>query len=125
MRLEARLAATFAEGEYFAGIERAFRIERVVNAAHEYEIGVIEEERHEFAFFHTDAVFAGEAAADFDAVADDFGRGLHGALELLVVADIVENDGMEVAIASVKDVADVEAELSADFLDATESLRKF
>jgi hypothetical protein len=27
-------------------------------------------------------VFAGECAADFEAVTDDFGRGLHGAFKL-------------------------------------------
>ena len=124
MRLEARFAATLAERENFAWVERALWIEGVVNAAHEIEIGVVEVERHQLAFFHTDAVFAGETAADFDAVANDFGRGLHGALELLVVAEIVENDGMEVAIAGVEDVADVEAELIADFLYAAQSLRE-
>ena len=96
-----------------------------MNTAHEIEIGVGEEKRHEFTFFHADAVFAGEAAADLDAIANDFGGGLHGALELLVVAEIVKNDGMEIAIAGVKDVSDVEAELSADFLDAAQGLRKF
>ena len=109
--LKAGFAAAFTERENFAGIERALGIEGVVDAAHEIEVGVGEEKRHEFAFFHADAVFAGEAAADFDAIANDFGGGLHGALELRVVAGIVENDGVKIAVAGVKDVADVEAVL--------------
>jgi hypothetical protein len=125
VRFKARLAAAFAEWKDFSGIQRALRIERVVNAAHEIEVRVGEEKRHEFAFLHADAVFAGEAAADFDAVANDFRRGFHGALKLLVVAEIVENDGMEIAVAGMEDVADVEAELGTDFVNATQGLRKF
>ena len=125
VRFEACLAATFTQREDFAWIQRALRIECTVDAAHEIEIGVGEEKRHQFTFFHTDAVLAGEAAADLDAVANDFGGCLHGALELFVVAQIVENDGMKIAVAGMEDVADVESELSTDFLDAAERLRKF
>ncbi len=125
MGFEARFAAAFAERENFSGIERAFWIECVVDAAHEFEIGVGKEKRHELAFFHTDAVFTGEAAADFNAVTDDFGGCFQRALELFVVAEIIENDGMEIAVAGVEYVADVEAELGTDFLDAAESLREF
>src|ERR1700722_2948562 len=124
MRFKARFTAAFAEWENFPGIQRALRIERVVDAAHEIEIRIGEEKRHEFAFFHADAVFAGEAAADFDAVTNDLRGGFQRTLELFVVAKIVENDGMEIAIAGVEDVADVESELSADFLDAAERLRE-
>jgi len=48
---------------------------------------------HKFGFFHADAVLAGKRAADFDAIADDFGGGFQGALELRGVAGIVEYDG--------------------------------
>ena len=124
MRAKARLAATFAKRENLAGIQRTLWIERVVDAAHEVEVGVGEEKWHQFAFFHANTVFAGEAAANFDAVANDCGGGLHGALELLVVAEIVENDGMEIAVTGVKDVADLESELIADFLNAAQRLWK-
>ena len=125
MRFEARLAAAFAERKDLSGIQRTLRIECVVDAAHEIEVGIVEQERHKLAFFHPDTVFAGEAAADLDAVTNDFGRSFQSALELLVVAEIVENDGVEIAVASVENVADVESELSADFLDAAERLREF
>src|ERR1700761_9045182 len=124
MGLEARFAAAFVEREDFTGIQRTLWIKGVVDAAHEIEIGVVEEERHELAFFHADAVLAGETAAHFDAVADDFCGGFHRSLELFVVAKIVENDGMEIAVAGVEDVADVETEFGTDLLDATERLRK-
>src|SRR5713226_8451646 len=106
-------------------IEGGIGIEGVVDAAHEIEIGIGEEERHKLGFFHADAVLAGERAADFDAIADDFGGGPEGAFELLFVARIEEHDGVEVAVAGVEDVADLKAELIADLADAAQSLRKF
>src|SRR6267143_2986870 len=122
---DADFTAAFAQGEALAGIERAIGIERVMDAAHEVEVGVGENERHELGLFHADAVFAGERAADFEAVADDFGGGLHGTFELGGIARVVEDDGMQIAITGVEDVADLKTELRADFLDAAESLRKF
>src|SRR6266478_1239164 len=117
-------ALPISQGEDFAGVEGGIGIEGVVDAAHEIEVGVGLEERHELGFFHADAVLAGERAADFDAIADDFGGGLEGAFELLFVARIEEHDGMEVAVAGVKNVADLKAVLIADLLDAAESLRE-
>src|SRR4029077_3163726 len=76
-------------------------------------------------FFHTHAVFSGERATDFEAVADDFGGGLHGAFELRGVARIVKDDGVEVAVAGMKNVADLKTELCADLLDAAKGLRQF
>jgi hypothetical protein len=122
---DADFAAAFAEGKDFAGIEGGIGIEGVVDAAHEIEVGVGEEERHELGFFHADAVLAGESAANFDAIADDFGGGLQGALELRGVAGIVEHDGMQVAVAGVENVSDLKAILIADLPDAAESLGKF
>ena len=125
MRADADFAAAFAEGEDFAGIEGGIGIEGVVDAAHEIEVGIGEEERHEFRFFHANAVLAGERAADFDAIADDFCGGFESALELRGVAGIVENDGVQVAVASVENVTDLKAVLIADLPDAAQSLRKF
>lgn len=125
MRADADFAAAFAEGKDFAGIERSVRIEGVVDAAHEIEIGVGEKERHELRFFHADAVLAGKRAADFDAVTDNFGGGSQGAFELRFVAGIVKNDGMKIPVAGVENVADVKTVVRADFLDAAERLRKF
>lgn len=70
-------------------------------------------------------MFASERAADFYAVADDFGGGLHGSLELAFVARIVKNDGMKIAVAGMENVADVKAVARADFADAAKGLWKF
>ena len=96
-----------------------------MDAAHEIEVGVGEEERHKFGFFHADAVLAGKRAANFDAITDDFGGGHEGPFELSFVTRIEENDGVQVAVAGVKDVADLKAVLIADLPDAAQSLRKF
>jgi len=125
MRGDADFAAAFAEREDFAGVERAVGIKSVVNAAHEIEVGVGKKKRHELGLFHANAMLAGERAAHFHAVADDFGGGLHGAFELTFVAWIVENDGMKVAIPGVEDIAYIEAVARADFPDMAKRLRKF
>ena len=125
MRICPDFAATFVEREDFAGVEIACGIEGVVDAAHQSEVGIGEEQRHEFGFFHAHAVFSRERASDFDTITNDFGGGLHGAFELSAVARVEENNRMEIAVASVKDVADLKAELRADVLDAREGLRKF
>ena len=46
-------------------------------------------------------------------------------LELLLVARVKKNDGMEIAVAGVKNIADFEAVLAADFTDAAQGGRKF
>src|SRR6202043_4165105 len=125
LRADADFAAAFAEWEDFAGIEGGVGIEGVVDAGHEIEVGIGKEERHEFGFFHADAVFAGKRAANFDAIADDFGGYFQGALELRGVAGIVEDDGMQVAVGSVEDVADLKAVLLIHLPDAWQSLREF
>src|ERR1700682_530068 len=122
---DADFAAAFAQGKDFAGIERAMRIEGVVDPTHEVEVGVVENEWHELGLFHADAVFAVERAADFEAVANNFGGGLHGAFELGGIAGIIEDDGGKIAVTGVENVANLKTELRTDFLNAAEGLRKF
>ena len=95
-----------------------------MKTSHEREIRIGEEQRHQLAFFHADAVLAGKAAADLHAVADDFRRNFHGALELRCIARIKENDGVQVAVAGMEDVADEAAVFFAQLLDVAKSLRK-
>src|ERR1700682_1361237 len=121
----ADFATAFAERENFAGIQCGLRIESIMHAAHKIEIGVREEQRHEFVFLHADTVFTSERAANFHAVANNFGGDLDGAFELSGIARVVEHDGMKVAITGVKNVADLKARALADFLDAAQGLREF
>jgi hypothetical protein len=120
----ADFAAAFVEWENFAGVEGGIGIESVMDAAHESEIGVGKDERHKLAFFHADAVLAGESAADLDAIADDFVGGGDGSLEMRGIAGIVKNDGVEIAVAGMKDVADLESVGFSDFRNAAKGLRE-
>jgi len=95
-----------------------------VNAAHQREIIVGKNQRHQLVFFHADAVLAGERAANFDAIANDFVGGGDGAFEVRRIARIVEDDGMEVAVTGMKNVADLKTVGFGNFGDAAESLRE-
>src|SRR5713226_7259205 len=123
LRTDASFAAAVAEGEDLSGIEERGGIECVVDAAHEREVRVGKDERHELAFFHADAMLTGERAAQINAMANDFGGRFDGAAELGGIAGIEENDGMQVAVAGVKNVADGEAVFLADFIDVAKGLR--
>jgi hypothetical protein len=125
LRADASFAATFVYGKDLARVQQAGGIQGVVHTAHEGEVRVGEEQGHEFALFHANAVLSGETAANLNAVANDCGGSLEGALVLLRVARIVEHDGVEIAITGVKDVADSKAELLTDLLNAAQSLREF
>ena len=116
----------YPEGKIFAGIQRAAGIQGIVDAAHQGKICVGEKQRHEFALFHADAVLAGEAAADFDAVTDDFGGGFQGAFELSGVARIVKHDaGEDCRRRRERCCRSAKVVLLANFLDAAKRLRKF
>src|SRR5271167_503659 len=70
-------------------------------------------------------MFSGDGSAHIDAEFYDLvGRG-DDAAELVLVARFKKNQGMQVAIASMKDVSDLKPVLLADFVDMTERGRQF
>src|SRR6202050_731579 len=69
-------------------------------------------------------MFAGDGTAHFDAEADDFVRGDDCAAKLFFFASIKKNDGMQVAVAGVKNIADFESVFCAHLVDATEGVRQ-
>jgi hypothetical protein len=95
-----------------------------VHAAHERKIRVGKEKRHQLAFLHADAVLAGQAAANLHAIADDFGGDFHGALKLRGVSRIEQHDGMQIAVAGVKNITDEAAVFLTELLNVTKRLRK-
>ncbi len=124
-RTDVNFAAAFFRWENFLGIQQALRVEGVAHAAHHVEIGFAEEQRHQAIFFHADAVFAGDRAAHFDAELNDFVGGGDDAAELRFVARVEKNQRVQVAVARVKNIADLEAVLHADFIDAAQGGGKF
>ena len=59
---------------------------------------------HQLALLDADAVLAGEAAADFDAEAQNVFACLLGFALLFRIVDVVEDQRMHVAVAGVEDV---------------------
>ena len=84
---------------------------------HQIEIGVSEHQRHQFIFFHSDAVFAGERAAEFDAVAHNFSGRSDGAIVLSFIALIEKNNRVKISVACVKNISDLKIEAASDFFD--------
>ena len=80
---------------------------------------------HEVDFLDTDAVFARDATAEFDAFFEDVVAGLDGFGHLLRIAFIVEDEGMDVPITGMKNVRDAQAVFFAGLPDELHDLRQF
>src|SRR5260221_9871338 len=91
---------------------------------HQIETRVAEQQRHQFVLFHANAVLTRQRTAERNAHPDDFLGGGNGAPELFRVAWIVKNDWMEIAVARVKDIADLEAVLLSDRVNLFEGFRE-
>jgi len=63
---------------------------------------------------HPDAMLAGNCPAHLDAAANDFGACGDGAAKFIAVAAIERNQRVQIAIARMKNVADLEAVLRPD-----------
>ena len=74
-------------------------------------------------FLYTDAVLAGQAAAQFDTRAQNLLSGVHHAPGLVRVALVVHQDGMDVAVAGVKDVGDAQLVFLRHVGDALQNIR--
>src|ERR1700683_1368298 len=70
-------------------------------------------------------MLAGDRAPHRDAEADNFVSRRDCPLELLVIPRVKKNDGVQVAIAGVKNIADLESVSAANFADMTQRLREF
>ena len=114
------IAAEARGGEDFGGVGEIERVEGAADALHGGEIGFGEHFGHVLLFVFTDAMLAGDGAAGGDAEIEDFGgESLRGDL-LAGDALIVEDEWVEVAVASVKDVGDAKAGSFAEGIDFAE-----
>src|SRR5215216_4926600 len=105
----AELGAAMQRRKHLAGIEQALGVERAFEALLRLEVDLREHGRHEIALLHPDAVLAGEHAAHLDAQLEDLGAECFGALQLARLVGVVEDERMQVAVASVKHVSDAQA----------------
>ena len=111
-------------GRTLPGFKSPGRIERRAHARHQREIVRREHQRHQFIFFHADAVFAGQRAADRDAVPHDFAARRDHALKLRAIALVEKDERVKIAVAGVENIADLQVVLAADFLDAAQGFRQ-
>ena len=110
------------EREDLAGVQEPMGIEHALDAHLHGEIGARELHAHEVALLDADAVLAGEAAAGRDAHLQDLRPGELGAARLVLVVAVIEDQGMQVAVAGVEDVGDLETLRGADVRDLGEHI---
>src|SRR6185295_15993997 len=104
------------------GIAAALRVEDLSQKPHRVEIVGAELPGHEIDFLDTNAVLAGDTAAEFDASREDFVPGGQRAADLAGVAFIVEDQRVEIAVAGVEDVRDAQAVAAAAIGDKAHHL---
>src|SRR5712691_856228 len=124
VRNGAGFTARLARREHLPGITEPVRIEGVLEALHQREVGRREDERHEVHFLEPDAVLARDGAADLGAHLHDLGAGGDDARLFARLARIVEDVRMQVAVTGVEDVADAQAVRADDLVDAPEHVRQ-
>src|SRR4051812_14061760 len=95
----------------------ALRVEGVPDRDHGGEVLGGEELRHERDLLDADSVFARDAAADADALLEDLVAGVQNALDLVRVALVEEEDGVDVPVAGVEDIGDPDVVTARDSLD--------
>src|SRR5579875_3675312 len=106
-------------------IQQSLRVKDCPHALHELQIGFAEKQRHQPVFFHSHAMLARDRSARLHAKRDDFVRRRHRIAKLLLVALVEQNDRVQVSVAGVKHVADLQAVRARDFSDAPQSSGQF
>src|SRR5215210_2876837 len=117
------LAAEPRRRHHLAWIREPRRVERATQPLEGVEIGLVEHLRHVLLLVHADAVLARDRAAGVQARVEDLARQLLGPLGLSVVAAVVTDQRVQVAVARVEDVGDDHPVLLSERLDALEHLR--
>ena len=82
----------------------------------------IEHGGHEVPFLHADAVFARQRAADLHAQAQNVRAEFLGLAQFFGVVGVKQDQGMQVAVASVKHIGDPQAVLPGQLADSGEDL---
>ena len=120
----ARRRRLASSGKTLAGFSRHLGSNTRLDAHLHVEVGRRELRRHQLAFLDADAVLAGEAAAELDAEPQDSCARKFRPVGLFGAVGIVENQRMEIAVAGVEDVGDLQAVLGADLADPRQRVRQ-
>src|SRR5437899_727681 len=102
-----RLAATAGGRKKFLRVQGARGVEDIAQPRHHLNVILREHHWHGFHLFHADTVLARDRAAYTDAIFQYLLSGSEGAFGLLAVARIEQDQRMQVAVAGMKDVADL------------------
>ena len=100
------LGAPRQGGDGLAGVEQARRIKRRLDRGEGFDLGCAKLGAHLVDLFAPDAVLAGDRAADGDAQLQDRPAQDFGPLHLAVDAGVIEDQGVQIAVAGVKYVGD-------------------
>ena len=103
------LGAAMQRRKHFAGIEAVRRIEGAFDAHLLLQIRLVEHLAHQIALLDADAMLARQHAADRNAEAQNVEADLLGALDLALVRGVVEDQRMQIAVAGMKDIGDLQA----------------
>src|SRR4029453_1425033 len=118
------LAAGGVRGQELARIHDAVRVEDPPEPVHEVQVGVRVLERKVLRLVPADPVLAGHRATHGDARAQELLVRRLRALELVGHAVVVEDERVEVAVARVEDVRDLDAVTGADGEELAHDLRQ-
>ena len=116
------LGAAMERRKHLAGVQKPLRIERAFQALLLVEVVLGEHDAHQVALLDPDAVLAGQHPAHFDAQPQDVGPEGLGLVELSGLVGVVEDQGVQVAVAGVKHVGDPEAVRLGHLGDAAQDL---
>ena len=105
----AELGATMQRGNVLQRIQQAARIECALDAAEAFQFVCGKLLAHLVYFFDADAMLAGDGTADFDALLQHFGSEGFGAMQLVRIVGIEQNQRMQVAVAGMKHVGTAQA----------------
>ena len=99
-----RAGTAVQRGNHFARVQRAGRIERRLHAEHQRAFGLAELHAHRVELLDTDAVFAGDGAAERDAELENVGAEGLGAVQLIGIVGVEQDQRMEIAVTGMEDV---------------------
>lgn len=116
--------AVAAAGQQFGRAASAVGVEGVANGDHGGQILGREQLGHEGHLLDADAVLSGHAAADTDAFFEDLMAGMKNSLDLVAIALVEEQDGMNIAVAGMKHVRNSNVVAMGDILDETKDVRQ-
>src|SRR5581483_643021 len=119
------IRAAFRSRKHLVRVATVLWIENAPQRAHRIQVVLRKLFFHEIDFFDADAVLAGHAAAEFDALAQNVMSGGESTPHLVRIAFIIKHERMNVAVAGVENIRDAQPMPLTARADETHHLRQF